>query len=104
MLTLNAAGKRVKIAENGSYRIFPSDPDRFSSISALWMADGVSPAGTLTFSVDGDPGQNSELGVINMAYVGQPGSRTCSSNMSFAFVDVKVADLPASGQVMLYLR
>lgn len=104
MITLNAAGNRVKLSANGFYRIFPNDLGRFSSISAIWTGKGVNPSGTLSFSVDGDPGQNAELGVINLSQVGQTGSRTCSSNMNFAFVDVQVTGLPDSGQVMLYLR
>ena len=104
MITVNASGRRVKLDANGAYRIFPNDQDSFSSISAMWLSEGVSPAGSLTFSVDGDPGQNSELGAINLSRVGQPGSRTCSSNMSFAFVDVAVAGLPSGGELLLFLR
>lgn len=104
MITLNALGNRVKLDANGSYRILPDNMGSFSSISAMWLGEGVSPSGTLSFSVDGDPGQNSELGVINLGQVGQPGCRTCSSNMNFAFVDVEVAGMPAAGQIMLYLR
>lgn len=104
MITLNASGNRAKLDANGSYRIFPGDMESFSSISAMWDGNGISPAGILSFSVDGDPGQNSELGVINLGLSGQPGCRTASSNMNFAFVDVEVAALPAGGQVMLYLR
>lgn len=104
MINVNAFGKRVKLGANGSYRIFPDNEESFSSISALWLGEGVRPGGTLTFSLDGDPGHNSELGVINLAQAGQPGSRSCAANMSFAFVDVTVAALPPDGQVMLYLR
>lgn len=104
MLTINAAGKRVKLFANGEYRIFTNDLSSFSSISAMWAAPGVAPAGSLSFSVDGDPGQSPELGSISLGQAGQPGSRTCAANMELAFVDVALSGLPANGQLMLYLR
>lgn len=104
MITINAAGKRVKLDANGNYRIFPSDLESFTSMSVIWTGRDASPAGILSFSLDGDPGQNSELGAINLAQSGTAGSRTCVSNMRLAFVDAALTGLPAGGELTLFLR
>lgn len=69
----------------------------FTAVSAKWNDASISPAGTLTFTVDGEAGEN------NVMDLGA-GQRTIMCNTPLAFVDVAVTGLPAGAVVTLYLR
>lgn len=69
----------------------------FTSISAKWNDDSIAPAGALTFTVDGETGEN------NVMDLGA-GQRTILCNTPLAFVDVAVSGLPQDAAVTLYFR
>ena len=87
------------IQANGQYRLASSG----TSITVKWNAEGMTPAGLLTFSVDGDPGEG--VGVIDLSASGEAGSRTLkTTGYVFPFLDIDVSGLPEGGSFILYIN
>jgi hypothetical protein len=84
-----------EVTQNGTYRIFFSNEKR-DSVDGAWTSDTVDPAGVLTFSHDGDPGDPQpviDLGQNQTAF-GLKGK--------VRFIDFEVANFPDGGSLTLY--
>ncbi len=87
-----------RIDKNGSYRFTFYGEEGRRHFSAVWAADGIAPAGTLTFSFDGNPGD--PQAVIDLS----AGDNAFSYNVRLPLVDVAVSGLPAGGALSLYCQ
>ena len=70
----------------------------FNSVTAKWKDYSITPAGTLTFTVDGDAGEGGN--VIDLG----TGQRIITSNTRLAFAEITVSGLPEKAAVILYFR
>lgn len=70
----------------------------FKSIRAEWVTEAITPAGTLTFTVDGD-----NFGGNNIIDLGA-GARGLECSSTNAYVDITPAGLPAGAIIRLYFR
>lgn len=86
----------VQVSENGSYRF--GAQSGIKGVTVDWVSESITPAGTLTLSVDGDVGEGDN--VINLG----SGQRARPVNTPLPFVDVDVAGLPAGANIVIYLR
>lgn len=66
------------------------------TLTVEWRSPSVSPAGILTFSIDGDPGEN------NVKDLSEPG-RVWVTNGRPPFFDLDVSGLPPAGCFALYI-
>ena len=98
--TILDAFKPVRLGADGAYTL--NKPG--SAFSVKWEAEGVTPAGTVTLSFDGDPGLNAEKAVIDLSRTSIAGSRTARCNMTLPYVDIDVAGLPEGGEFIFYVR
>ncbi len=97
MANINGNQITIDSRDNGTTISTPV-MDSFTGISARWNDNSITPAGTLTFTVDGDAGEGGN--VINLG----AGTRAIVSNTPMAVVDVAVSGLPVGGAVTLYFR
>lgn len=94
-LEANEKIPQVVLGRDGDYRL--NLPGGKTHFTAVWdNAPGVAPAGTLTFSVDGNPGD--PPGIIDLAGA----DNSFAYNVRVPLVDVTVSGLPAGGRVLLY--
>ena len=84
------------IQKDGDYRILRETA--FNTISAEWVASGITPAGVFTFSVNGDPGD--PPGILNLS----SSARVLSVGAArLSHIDINVSGLPKGGAVILRL-
>ena len=85
---------QATLRENGDYRM--SRGRSFNTVNAEWITPGITPAGVLTFSVNGDPGDPS--GVMDLS---TPTRVLSVGEARLSHIDITLSGLPAGGAVVL---
>lgn len=83
------------IQRSGTYHIIPPN---CAGIGAFWKSDNITPQGILTFSVQGEPGEDQmPNGVIDFS----TDKRSVSANRTIFALDIEAVNIPDGAVIQL---